>query len=266
MRRLVKRGLPPLLCYAFITIITTDAASAQELHPGIIGEDDRLRVDKGGPPWDAVGQVNVSAYKSVVRCTGTLVKPNLVLTAAHCVMDPRKKAAYPLGNIHFVAGVRGEENKGHSTAKCLRFPKDYENVGFEGMRTTVAEQEGLLRSVQKDVVAIVLQEKLTPEPVPMAEGVVPRPGLRLVHAAYPADRRLVLSAHFNCHLLSVDPTKSLWLNDCDTHPAGSGGPVFTETEGKLKLVAIMIGMGGRISNAALPISEWLSLTQSTTCP
>jgi protease YdgD len=265
MYRLMTRVLPVLLCYSVI-MFTTDAGSSQDLHPGIIGEDDRVRVDKEGPPWDAVGQVNISLYRILSRCTGTLVKSNLVLTAAHCVIDPWKKSPYPLPNIHFLVGVQGGKNKGHSTAKCLRFQKDYEYVGPERILPSLPGQEVPLRSFEKDVVAIVLHENLTPEPVLLGEGVVPRPGLRLVHAAYPADQRFVLSAHFNCHLLRADLVRPLWLNDCDTHPASSGGPVFTETEGQLKLVAIMVGMGGRISNAALPISEWLPLIQSTTCP
>jgi protease YdgD len=265
MRRLIKRGFSALFCYAVI-MFTTNVGSGQELHPGIIGEDDRVRVDKEGPPWDAVGQVNISSYRIAVRCTGTLVKSNLVLTAAHCVMDPWKKTPYPLHDIHFSVGVRGAENKGHSTAKCLRFPKDYEYVGRDWALPSVSTPQVPLRTLEKDAVVIVLHEKLTPEPVLMAERVVPRPGLRLVHAAYPADRRFVLSAHFNCHLLRADLVKPFWFNDCDTHPASSGGPVFTETEGQLKLVAIMLAMGGRISNPALPISEWLSLTDSTTCP
>lgn len=260
MYRLMKRAFPALLCHPVI-MFTTGAGSSQDLHPGVIGDDDRIRVEMEGPPWDAVGQVNVAAFRKVLRCTGTLVKSNLVLTAAHCVMDQSKKAPYPLRDIHFVAGVRGAENKGHSTAKCLRFPKDYEYVG-----PSLPMQEVPLRTLEKDVVAMVLNEKLTPEPVPVGEGVVPRPGLRLVHAAYPADRRFVLSAHFNCHLLRADLIKPFWLNDCDTHPASSGGPIFMETEGQLKLVAIMVGMGRGFSNAALPISEWISLTEDTDCP
>jgi protease YdgD len=59
-------------------------APGQDLYPGIIGEDDRVRLQEQGPPWDAVGQVNVAGYRIMGQCTGTLVAPNLVVTAAHC--------------------------------------------------------------------------------------------------------------------------------------------------------------------------------------
>jgi len=112
----------------------------------------------------------------------------------------------------------------------------------------------------------VLNEKLAVDPAPLAETVMPHPGLRLVHAAYPADRRFALSAHFDCHLLRSDLEGPLWFNDCDTHPASSGGPLFARMDGMLKLAAIMLGMGERISNVALPISEWKDLARNSVCP
>ena len=116
------------------------------------------------------------------------------------------------------------------------------------------------------MVAIVLNEKLTVAPVPLAEKIMPQPGLRLVHAAYPADRRFALTAHLDCHLLRSDLEGPLWFNDCDTHPASSGGPLFTRMAGVLRLAAIMLGTGDRISNAALPISEWKDLARNSGCP
>ena len=146
------------------------------------------------------------------------------------------------------------ENKGHSTAKCLHFPKDYEFIPPEKILPTMPTNVPL-RTFVNDVVAIVLNDKLAVDPVPLAEGVAAEPGLRLVHAAYPADRRFALTAHFNCHLLRSDPEKPLWLNDCDTHPASSGGPLFTRIDGTLKLVAILLATGERLYNLALPISR-----------
>ena len=81
------------------------------------------------------------------------------------------------------------------------------------------------------------------------------PGLRLVHIAYAADRRFVPSAHLNCQLLRTDPGRMLWFNDCDTHPASSGGPLFIRIDGTLKLAAITLSAGRRIFKRPFPFQS-----------
>ena len=113
----------------------------------------------------------------------------------------------------------------------------------------------MMPDLATDMVEIVLYENLDVGPMPIAEDVEPRAGLSLVHAAYPADRRLVLSAHFGCQLLHADLKPALWFNDCDTHPASSGGPLLAKVDGVLQLVAIMVAAGNGSPNVAVPISR-----------
>lgn len=233
-----------------------------ELTPGIIGKDDRVKVEEHGPPWDAVGQVNVGGYRRTWRCSGTLVAPNLVITAAHCVMDPWARQPFPSHNIHFLAGVRGPQNKGHATAKCLRFLPDYVFIPPQKILPSLFAQRVQSDALAKDVVAIVLSEGLPIAPAPIAKNLIPQPGLRLVHAAYPADRRYALSAHFDCQLRRA--AQPFWFTDCDVHPASSGGAVFTKSEGRLELGAVMVG-GTSDFSVAFPSSLWISLTRHATC-
>jgi hypothetical protein len=45
-------------------------ATGQDLHPGIIGEDNRVRLDDREPRWDAIGHVNIGGFRTARRCTG----------------------------------------------------------------------------------------------------------------------------------------------------------------------------------------------------
>jgi protease YdgD len=266
----VKNACPTwavtLLLAGMVVACADRPAVGQDLYPGIIGEDDRVRLQEQAPPWDAVGQVNVSGYRVMGQCTGTLVAPNLVVTAAHCVINRLNQKPFALNDIHFLAGVRGGDNKGHATAQCLRFLANYQYVGPQKLTPTLPAQKFPMEFFSNDVVVIVLSNKLDVGPASLDEHAIAQPGLRLTHVAYPADHRFMPWVHFECHLLRSDPKAGLWLNDCDTHSGSSGGPLFTGADGKYKVAAIMLGGVERLYNLAMPISSWLELTRNATCP
>src|SRR6476469_2933261 len=145
-----------ILCITLsLAIVRSSAGYSQS---GIIGSDNRIAIKQLSGPWSAIGQVNTSGYRRTSRCTGSLIATNLVITAAHCVMDPWSRQPFPLHQIHFLAGVKGSSFLGHSTAKCLHFPPDYEYVGPSGR---LPSQEVPLRAFLRDVVLIVLKDDLS---------------------------------------------------------------------------------------------------------
>jgi protease YdgD len=241
-------------------LLVVDQVSATDLQPGIFGEDDRRAVEERSGAWSAIGQVNVAGYRYAQRCTGTLVAENVVITAAHCVMDPRRRKPFPLHQIHFLAGVRRSSWMAHSTAKCLQFPADYEYVAPTRSRVSPKVPQGSLRT---DIVFIVLENALTeiaPLKIDHADSRIAN--LSLVHASYAADRRYRLTAHFGCHLSGEH--QGLWFTDCDTHRASSGGPLLVETERGAKVAAIMVGIATKAASIALPL-DGLEVERAREC-
>jgi protease YdgD len=244
-----------ILCVALsLTIV---GASAEDPQLNSLGSDDRRVIEQLSAPWGAIGQINVTGYRRTILCTGSLIAPNVVISAAHCVMDPWSRKPFPLDQIHFLAGVRGSSWLGHSTARCLHFPPEYQYLGpFRDVPR---------RAFFRDVVLIVLKDDLNDiAPLELDHAEIQSSDVSLVHAAYPADRRYVLTGHFGCHLLAHD--QDLWFTDCDAHPASSGGPVFIQRKEGLKLAAIMVGVTGTSGSVAVPAANWIDVVAERNCP
>ena len=64
-----------------------------------------------GQGWDAVGRLNIAGQN---MCTGTLVAPDMVLTAAHCLYNVKNGQEIVPSQIEFLAGLQGR------TAKAIR--------------------------------------------------------------------------------------------------------------------------------------------------
>jgi hypothetical protein len=177
-----------------LTVADTFAGDPQ---PGILGDDNRKVIHQQGAPWTAVGQVNVTGYRRAMKCTGSLIASNLVITAAHCAMDPWRRKFVPLHQIHFVAGVRASGWLGHSTAKCLHFAPGYEYVGPNKILPSLPFQDVPRGAFSHDVALIVLKDDLNNvAPLELDRAELWSSGVPLVHASYAADRRYVLTGHF----------------------------------------------------------------------
>jgi hypothetical protein len=68
------RSASPAL--AVLALAAASADAAEPLHfPAVIGEDDRRTIASDGPPWEAIGRITHSGYRTRGLCTGTLVAP-----------------------------------------------------------------------------------------------------------------------------------------------------------------------------------------------
>ncbi|HYD29918.1 MAG TPA: trypsin-like serine protease, partial [Azospirillaceae bacterium] len=100
------------LAVAAMGLLLVMAAPAGAQAPrlqGIQGQDDRKPLDSQEWPWSAMGRVNQASRRTLGHCTGTLVAPKVVLTAAHCLYNSALHRPAKPHEVHFLAGYRRGE-------------------------------------------------------------------------------------------------------------------------------------------------------------
>ena len=105
MRQGKAAVIAAVLSLAQISVADAGEAQATGVNPtGIKGVDNRVVVDSTIAPWNAIGRINTSTGN---YCTGVLISPDRVATAAHCSWREKTLRWLPVYEISFLAGYRG---------------------------------------------------------------------------------------------------------------------------------------------------------------